>query len=112
MSPENFTVGNYPRVGRRRFQTAQYFSATDNVVLQGKPGGAGGVDHGVNYAGQQAGLPHDVAVGNHGLLDKRHLLREHVQSQVASAHDDSIGRGRDGLEVEQTLAGLALRNQL
>lgn len=65
------------------------------------PGGAGGVDHGVNHPGDENRLAHEVAVGDDGLLHQGHFLREHVQPQVATAHDDGVGGLGDALEIEQ-----------
>ena len=46
------------------------------------------------------------------LLDQSHLLRQHIQPQVAPAQHDGVCLLSNGLEVEQALAGLTLGYQL
>ncbi len=83
-----------------------------NQACRGGPSGAGGVDHGVDDACNEDWLADEVAVGDDGLLHERHLLRQHVQAQVAAAHDDRVRSLGDALEVEQRLPRLALGHQL
>mmetsp|Transcript_6339 Transcript_6339/g.18216 ORF Transcript_6339/g.18216 Transcript_6339/m.18216 type:complete len:215 (-) Transcript_6339:869-1513(-) len=76
------------------------------------PGGPGVAAHGVHQPGDDDWLAKDVAVGDHGLLDERHLLGHHIQAQVATAHDDAVAGGGNALEVKQRLPRLELGQDL
>ena len=103
------TLRDRERLSRKTIVFGQ--SITGQLCLV-TPGGAGGVDHGVNHPGDEDRLAHQIAVGDDRLLHQGHLLREHVQPQVAAAHDDGVGGLGNALEVEQRLPRLALGHQL
>ncbi len=76
------------------------------------PGWARRGDHGVNNTSDNGRLAQHVALLDDMLLHQGHLLRQHIQPQVAPAQHDGICLLSNGLEVEQRLPRLTLGNQL
>ncbi len=110
-----------PRRGAHRFRNARAAPITGarftamRVLRPGAgraPRGPRRDAHRVHHARDDDGLAQQVAVADHALLHQRHLLRQHVQAQVAARQDDAVGRAGDALEVEQRLPRLALGDHL
>ena len=70
------------------------------------------MDHGVHHPRDDHWLAQDVAVGDDRLLHQGHLLRQHIQAEVAAAQDDSIRATGNVLEFEERLSGLTLGKHL
>lgn len=81
-------------------------------MVNSRPGGARGGNHGVNHPCHNDWLAQQVALLDDMLLDQGHLLRQDIQPQIAPAQHDSICLLCYGFEVEERLPGLTLGNQL